>query len=266
MPSLLDLQRDLAHCLLDAGAEASRWIMADGIAGGDRLAIHRNTFAGTIVGALRITYPAVEKLVGAEFFEAAARIHLQQDPPRSAYLNDYGEGFARFLASFPPAASLSYLPDVAALEWAVARAANAPDAAHLDLAALAGIDPPMLERVSLAPHPSVQLIEVRYAADLIWHAVLNHDEAALAAIRPTDDRIALLVYRNHAGAGLRRLSPAESRAAARLFIGLSLAECFTDMDPAAVTALLSHLLSDGVFSEIRLGASTETSQASGTAS
>jgi hypothetical protein len=261
MPSLLELQRDMARCLLDAGAEAAPWIVADGIAAADRLAIHRNTFAGTIAGALRITYPAVEKLVGEAFFDAASRIYLRQTPPHSAYLNDYGESFAEFLADFPPAASLAYLPDVAAVEWAVARAANAPDAAPLDLAVLAGIDPSALERLSFAPHPSVQLIEIRHAADLIWRAVLADDERALSGILPTDDPIPLLVHRNDAGIGVRRLSPAESRAVARLCIGLSPAECFTDMDPELATGLLSSLLAEGVFAGIQREETEETSRA-----
>jgi len=47
------------------------------------------------------------RLVGAEFFEGAARIFIEAHPPKSACLDDYGEKFADFLSDFEPAASLA---------------------------------------------------------------------------------------------------------------------------------------------------------------
>jgi hypothetical protein len=250
MPSLLEIQHDLGRHLIGADTDIPLWIEDGRIAAADGIAVHRNTFAGAIVGALRISYPVVQKLVGEEFFDAAAQIYLQRNLPRSAYLNDYGETFPQFLAGFPPAATLSYLPEVAALEWAVASAANAPDAPTLHLASLANLEPVILERSSFKPHPSVRLLEIRGSADLIWRAVLAGDEAALARIAPETDPVRLLLYRNGEGVDLRRMSMAESRITAKLCIGLSLVECFADTEASLATALLSGLLSAGIFAGI----------------
>ena len=94
-----------------------------------------------LTNALRLSYPAVRRLVGAEFFAGMAAQYIAAHPPRSACLNDYGGAFATFLAGFLPAAGLAYLPGVARLEWAVNRALHAPSAVALNVAALAGIDP-----------------------------------------------------------------------------------------------------------------------------
>src|SRR6516164_9064562 len=107
--------------------EAAGYILADGLASEGRLNVYRNTFIGALTTALRLAYPAVHRLVGPEFFEGAARIFIEKEPPRGAYLDGYGSGFPEFLAQFRQAASLAYLPDVARLEWTVSRALHAPD-------------------------------------------------------------------------------------------------------------------------------------------
>ena len=57
-------------------------------------------------------------LTGA-FFGEAARQYIVGHPSLSGDLNDYGGEFAQFLAAYPHAADLPYLPDVARLEWAI---------------------------------------------------------------------------------------------------------------------------------------------------
>src|SRR6516165_909152 len=120
-PALLEVQRALrASLVADDDAPAARHVFPAG-----RLEVYRNTFAGVLVNALRLSYPAVQKLVGEAFFEGAARAFIAGHPPASACLDDYGAAFPEFLAAFSPASSLAYLSDVARLEWAVCRALHA---------------------------------------------------------------------------------------------------------------------------------------------
>ena len=135
-PSLLDVQRALRASLADGRQGVASYVLADGLDAAARLSIYRETATGTLVGALRLTFPAVRKLVGEEFFEGAARAFIDQQPARSAWLDEYGAGFASFIARFPPAAIVRYLPDVAELEWAVSRALHAPEAVAIDPARL----------------------------------------------------------------------------------------------------------------------------------
>lgn len=172
MPTLLEVQRAMQRSLLarDAG-EAAAFIVADGPTPSERLAIYRSTVIGTLTTALRLSYPAVFRLVGAEFFEGAARIFIDNEPPHGAYLDEYGAAFPEFLARFPPATSLSYLPEAARLEWAVSRAFHAPDNAALDLSCLSEVDPTSRDRIVFVPHPSVGLVQAGYPVDAIWRGL-----------------------------------------------------------------------------------------------
>ena len=105
MPTLLEIQRAVHRSLIARDdAQAVAYIVADELLPEVRLNIYRNTFIGALTTALRLSFPAVHRLVGDEFFESAARIFIEEEPPRSAYLDNYGTGFPEFLAKFRPAA------------------------------------------------------------------------------------------------------------------------------------------------------------------
>jgi putative DNA-binding protein len=95
----------------------------------DLPAVHRETMLASLAHALESIYPACLRIVGREFFRAMARRFAVEVPSTSPDLNDYGESFAEWLASFPPARELPYLPDVARLDWALHRARHAPPGA-----------------------------------------------------------------------------------------------------------------------------------------
>src|SRR5205085_2247436 len=120
--------------------------------------------------ALSATYPVVRRLVGAAFFDEAARRHALAVPSTSGDLSRYGVGFAAFLEAYEPARELRYLPDVARLEWALHECDQAADAAGLDLATLAGVAPGEEGRVRLALHPAVRLVASEYPVLSIWEA------------------------------------------------------------------------------------------------
>src|SRR5215831_10136031 len=170
MPTLI--QRAVGRSIIAGdGVLAARYVLADGLPPEARLGIYRNNFTGTLTAALKLCYPAVHRLVGAEFFEGAARIFISAEPPRRADLDAYGEGFPGFLAGFPPASALPYLPGVARLEWAVNRALHAPDMEPLDLSRLAAIAAADYDRIAFLPHPSVALVAADHPVDAVWRAV-----------------------------------------------------------------------------------------------
>ena len=171
MPTLLDLPRAVYRGLV-AGEDGpcAAHVVADGIAGAARLNVYRNTFIGNLTTALRLVYPAIYRLVGAPFFESAARLFIEEQPPQNAWLDEYGAGFAEFLAGFAPASSLSYLPGVARLEWAVNTALHATETAPLDLSGLAGIAAADHGNIVFVPHPSVGLVAVDHPVDSGWPA------------------------------------------------------------------------------------------------
>jgi hypothetical protein len=230
MPALLELQRSLrgqllgeAPSLADAAALADV-LLPQGDAGALCLAIYRNTCLGTLVNALRLTFPAVQRLVGAEFFDAAAREFIRSHAPSSACLNDYGAEFPRFLCSFTPAAGLSYLGDVAQLEWAVSRALHAEDVPRFDFAQLAALDEAAMSRVSFAAHPGLSLLRLTFPADAIWRAVLDQNDSAMAAIELNGAPVHLMIERDAVGVQVRRLDASAWDFTRRLAAGTPLYE------------------------------------------
>ena len=126
------LQNAFAAALLDPDQPVpSGLISHSATAPVKRFAVYRNNVVASLVKALRARFPAVERIVGEEFFAGMARIYVTTHPPRSRLLVQYGDDFADFVEQFPPAAELRYLPDVARLETARTRAHHAADAAPL---------------------------------------------------------------------------------------------------------------------------------------
>ena len=243
--------------------EAGRYVVDAGIAPPDRLSVYRNTFTQTLIRALRLSYPAVDRLVGAEFFDAAARDFISGEPPRSSYLDEFGGDFPDFLARFAPAATVPYLGDVARLEWAVSRALHAPDANALDIASLKSVDVHVHARLCFTPHPSASLVQTQFPADVIWRAVLADDnDAELAAIKLSGDPAWLMVQRGPSGVDVRRLEPALWRFVGALFAGCPLGIALADHPQVNAPVALADLLAHGRFVGFGLAAHADLVQPS----
>jgi hypothetical protein len=119
-------------------------------------AVYRNTVMKGCIDALRANYPTIVRLVGDEWFNAAAAIYVRKALPIDATLLRYGAGFADFLARFQPAAELPYLPGVARLDRFWSEAHSAPNDDALDPAAVARVALEALAGTLLQPHPAAR--------------------------------------------------------------------------------------------------------------
>ena len=175
--SLADVQTSFIDALKQPEASVPEAIaVKDGKPVNRRFDVYRNNVAAGMIEALRATFPAVEQLVGAEFFAASSRVYLDHDPPRSPLLFRYGETFGKFLDDFPPAAKTPYLGDVARLEWARLQAHHAADGKPLSIDALAVFldagshEPADVGELKLTLHPSLDLITSRWPVFSLWAA------------------------------------------------------------------------------------------------
>ena len=252
MPTLLEVQTAMRRDLLDDGDAAVAATLGDALAPADRLTIYRNTSRTALTNALRLNFPAVQRLVGEDFFAAAADAFITREPPQTAWLDLYGESFPEFLQSFEPAASLTYLPDVARLERAVCHALHAVDAEPLEYSQLVDIEPPVHGPLCFTSHPSVSLVFSPYPVDTIWRAVLTRDDAVLAAIDHSTGAVWLLVERRAGEIEVAQLDERRWKFAEALFTGqpLSAALAVAD-DPNAAAWLAAHLAA-GHFSDFAL--------------
>ena len=134
------------------------------------LEVYRNNYRGNLHDALAGAYPVIEQLVGKEFFRSLTRAFIAQHPSRSGNLHHYGKQLPAFIATFTPAQTLAYLPDVATLEWACHCAYFAADATGLDISKLAQTPPEQYSHLILHTHPACHVARSTYPIAAIWHA------------------------------------------------------------------------------------------------
>lgn len=152
--ALARFQDAFAHALHAPDAEPAAVVAA--LAAQPAFAVYRNTVMKGCIDALQANYPAVRRLVGEEWFRAAAAIHVREALPAEPTLLRYGADFIRFLARFEPAAELPYLSGVARLDRYWTESHSAATAEALDPAALAGLLPGELANTVLHPHPAAR--------------------------------------------------------------------------------------------------------------
>ncbi len=179
--ALLDRERPIPHGLVapEAAVPARRF------------AVHRNNVVAGLVQVLEARFPVVEKLVGAEFFAATARVFVAEQPPRTPLLATYGDDFPVFLAAFEPARELLYLPDVARLEAARTRAYHAADAVPRDAGAFAALDAERIGAIRIDLHPSAEIVCSPHPIVTIW--AMNSGERELAPIENWRGEDALVI-------------------------------------------------------------------------
>jgi len=168
MNGLRELQRDFARSVLSGEVAVADRIRPTGMNAGQRLSVYRNnTFLG-LTEALRDGYPVVNRLVGDGFFDGLARAFIARHPPRSGCLLGYGDGFPSFVAQYPQAQGLPYLPDVTRLEWLWQEAFHEADAQGIDLSALATVPLQSYAELRFRLHPSARLMASDYPVLHIW--------------------------------------------------------------------------------------------------
>lgn len=184
MSALADFQAAFLQALRDPSAAADERVAA--LVRQPGFAVYRNTVWRGCIDALAANYPAILRLVGDDWFRAAAAVYVRRRPPVQPMLVDYGAGFAEFLETFAPAAELPHLPAVARLDRCFTEAHLAADAQALEPDALAA----QLRQAAasaatlrLAPHPAARWHWCDEApARMIWarNRDLEADDGELA--------------------------------------------------------------------------------------
>lgn len=168
--ALAEGQQLFADALADDGLTAQALAQFKSEHSEHRFALYRGNQSASWHKTLAAAYPVVLALVGEEFFGGLARAYGRAQPSDNPDLNHFGARFAAFLRDFPHVAELPYLPDLAALEWALHRAHYAPAAHGLSAAQLAAIAPDEIEQTSFRLHPAVQLLASSWAVAPLWLA------------------------------------------------------------------------------------------------
>jgi hypothetical protein len=177
MTALAVMQLRLRDALFERGNDGQALQLASelvhatpGISAAEHIRIYRRAVLSTLETALRKIFPIAARLVGTEFFAAMAREFIRATPSRSPDLAEYGQHFGDFIADFPPANGLAYLPDVARLEWAWQVAFNAADEPLLDIGRLQNVPPEDYGNIIFQLPASGTVLESDYPVADIWAA------------------------------------------------------------------------------------------------
>lgn len=238
-----ELQGAIAGALLDPQRPMPSGVVdPDGVACARRFGVYRNNVTVGLAGALAESFPAVQRLVGEDFFRAMAIAYASAEPPRSPIMAAYGAGFPDFIARFEPAKSLTYLADVGRIEQAWVEAYHAADPEPFDPAAFAGVAPDALPHLRLRMHPSMRIVRSAYAALSIWR--LNTEAESDEPLDDVDAPEDTLILRPQAEVEVRAIAPGGSLFLAALMAGRTVVEAWGEALPdAADFDLGAHLAS-----------------------
>ena len=222
MHSLREQQMEFARAVYEGSSALENRVRANGLSGARRLQVYRNSVFAGLTEALRAIYLVIDRLVGSEFFDHAARRYIERHPSTTGNLHDFGEEFPAFLATFPGASDLNYLPDVARLEWSYHQVFHAADHAPLDLDSLASVAPADYGRLRWRLHPACRLLASDFPVLRIWQA--NQDDTeCMETVDLSAGGTRLLVIRRGLEVNLEILGPGEHALLRRLAEGRSLA-------------------------------------------
>ena len=209
MLSLRELQLSFATAVLDGATSAVvPWIEEDDLAPTARVNIYRNNLREGFLKALGLGFPVVQRLVGEDYFRQLGVRFLSEHPSRAGNLHHIGAPFAAFLRSQFADTPYSYLPDIAALEWAYQEVLVAPDPPPLDLTPLRAIPPESLTDIRVRLQPTCKLVSSDFPIVRIW--CTNQDDrndSQTIDLREGADFV--LVRRERDAVELRRLPSPE---------------------------------------------------------
>jgi len=211
------------------------------------LSVYRNTIAKGCVDALAANFPTVARLVGDDWFRAAAALFAAEHPPAGATLLAYGEAFPYWLARFLPADDLPYLPAMARMDQMWTTALFAPEAQPLAAEAFA-LSPDALAAARPRLHPSLAFAWFDGGLPGLWLAARQPDPGEMTLAEAPQG---VLIVRPEDTVRSRLLDAAGFAFLAAARDGASLGEAITaaaDADPAAdLATLFAALIADGVF-------------------
>lgn len=240
--SLAAMQRDFRAWLLDASSTMPVRVVH--VAGLD---VYHNAYRVQLVDCLRETFEKLVLWLGEDAFVAAARTHIEQNPPHGWTLGIYGEDFDGTLKALyrddPEVAEL------ARLEWMLCRAFDGPDAQAASLATLGEVD---WDLAVLRLVPTFQMAESQTNAGAIWSALAAHEPPPGAARLPTPGTI--LVWRQDFTPCFRSTDAVERDALEKIVHGMPfgqlcahlVAQLGPDAGVERAGALLGQWLQDGL--------------------
>jgi hypothetical protein len=172
-----------------------------------RLGIYAGAYRSRLAEALAANYPALAKLLDADF-DALASAYVRTHDSSFFSIRHYGDELPGFLALHEDYAAAPVLAELARWEWAMTHVFDAADAPPLTHAALARVPPEQWAQLRFQWHPSVQRLALGWNVPQIWQALSSEAERPPTAFSHTPTQ--WLLWRQELTSYFRSLPPTEA--------------------------------------------------------
>lgn len=217
---LSDLQRAVQDHILAGGAAPEALLAAVAPPADVRWRIYAEGYRLRLVEALAAQYPVLATRLGPEIFTSLVVDFVEATPSVHRSIRDYGSELEAFFADRTNGVEDRMLGELAAFEWRLAGAFDAPQATATAPADLAGVQPADWATLAFEAVPSVRRLRTLTNAVAVWRALkatsdAPASEAALPPSLPvaeTIDAVEWLIYRRELAVEFRSLAPDEAAA------------------------------------------------------
>lgn len=172
-----------------------------------RLEVYAEAYRLRLQEALSTDFEALHGLLGDTQFEQLCLKYIDAHPSQHFSLRYFGRHMSHFLRVNPPYSTQPVLAELAAFEWALIDAFDAPDSELVNLEDIASLPAEQWSTMCLELHESVRCLELEWNVHAIWTALKEGKEPEAPAqgkVRPW------LVWRKNLTSYFRPLSPQEA--------------------------------------------------------
>ena len=134
-----------------------------------RFSIYATGLVPRVVEALEDDYPALRRIVGQGPFRSLAARYIESHPSGSSDLGQVGAHLATFLRTDPLSEGLSFLSDLAELEWSLSLAFIAADAEPVTWGELQALGDESVVDLPMWLVPGHRVIRSRWPLVRLWH-------------------------------------------------------------------------------------------------
>lgn len=135
-----------------------------------RIAVYADGYIARMHEGLVETFPAVKRILGDAEFLALAHLYAEAFPSEEYSLNQAGKHFPRFVGKSSYTKKLSFLKDLAELEWKIRESFHAFEKDPADLEKLKELPPEAWQKLKFIFQPTVFLVRSQWPILDIWNA------------------------------------------------------------------------------------------------
>ncbi len=193
--NLLSLQREFTKHLIDNDKkDIFKFLPYSKKEAISRLNIYRNNVNGNFESVLSSTFEAVKNVAGEKYFKFLITEYIKNYHSKSGNLDLYGEEFPILIKNNLKKHKLSYLEDLAKLEFLYHKSYFSKDPKNaFDLEKFKNLEPEKFYNLTFTLHPSCYLFSSKFSIHSVWK---NNTKNKQKKLYPTKEKEFLLIDRS----------------------------------------------------------------------